>query len=127
MGFLDVMLRFGCRHPDIERQLAERGYEIVIPRRRTGARDDSHFTIRLTAGAGFTDLGALVEQVGKDLLSLGPVLRGLAGAADRVVAELDVGIPVDPDVAVRHCRFPPAFLATVSELGLELCVSIYYP
>jgi hypothetical protein len=55
------------------------------------------------------------------------VLRGLAGAADKNVAELDFGIPVAPDVAVRNCRFPPAFLAAVSELGLELCVSIYYP
>jgi hypothetical protein len=130
---MDVMLRFSGRDPELERRLAERGFEVIIPiAKRDGApgyEDDAtvfNASLYRPDGEPWPNLTGAAERV---LLELEPILAArpaeLGGTVDFGVNGIAAG---RAGIAMLNSIcFNASLLSILGRLGLELDLSIFLP
>lgn len=122
---MNVMLRFGRRLPDVERDLASFGYEIIVPRALARLGRNDQFQITLASSGTFSQERDAAYSA---LSRLTGVLSGCRGADSSALAQLDFGIDAD-DLTHFYAdhTIPLELMRLLLSLRIELNITIYAP
>lgn len=121
---MDAMLRFTSRNAELENELAELGYEIIVPTRRGKPIPPESFQLSLARLESPDEFDDCLRETSAALRQIHNVLaRYESMTCD---AEVDFGINAEEiDGFMMRFTLDPELLKLLSDVGLDLTMSVY--